>query len=57
MTHQERGEQQQAIARAVYTYAENIENSARMAAGLQNVANKHEILDVRPEHYPIVGEQ
>jgi nitric oxide dioxygenase len=57
MTHQERGEQQQAIARAVYAYAEDIENSARMAAGLQNVANKHAILDVRPEHYPVVGEQ
>jgi len=56
MTHQERGEQQQALARAVYAYAENIENPASLAAVLQNIANKHASLDVRPEQYPIVGE-
>jgi nitric oxide dioxygenase len=56
MTHQERGEQQQALARAVYAYAENIENPGSLAAVLRNIANKHASLDVRPEHYPIVGE-
>ncbi|SAK84773.1 nitric oxide dioxygenase [Caballeronia fortuita] len=56
MTHQERGEQQQALARAVYAYAENIENPESLAAVLKNIANKHASLDVRPEHYPIVGE-
>lgn len=56
MAHQEQGEQQQALARAVYAYAENIENPESLGAVLRNIANKHASLDVRPEHYPIVGE-
>lgn len=56
MAHQEQGQQQQALARAVYAYAENIENPGSLAAMLKNIANKHASLDVRPEHYPIVGE-
>ncbi|KVQ84478.1 dihydropteridine reductase [Burkholderia multivorans] len=56
MTHQERGQQQQALARAVYAYAENIEDPGSLAAVLKNIANKHASLGVRPEHYPIVGE-
>ncbi|KVT37848.1 NO-inducible flavohemoprotein [Burkholderia multivorans] len=56
MTHQEQGQQQQALARAVYAYAENIENPGSLAAVLKNIANKHASLGVRPEHYPIVGE-
>jgi nitric oxide dioxygenase len=56
MRHQERGEQQQALARAVYAYAANIEDPQSLAAVLENIANKHVSLDVRPEQYPIVGE-
>ncbi|MBU9227947.1 NO-inducible flavohemoprotein [Burkholderia multivorans] len=56
MTHQEQGQQQQALARAVYAYAENIEDPGSLAAVLKNIANKHASLGVRPEHYPIVGE-
>lgn len=56
MAHQEQGQQQQALARAVYAYAENIEDPGSLAAVLKNIANKHASLDVRPEHYPIVGE-
>jgi nitric oxide dioxygenase len=56
MTHQHQGQQQQALARAVYAYAENIEDPGSLAAVLKNIANKHASLGVRPEHYPIVGE-
>ncbi|PRE54511.1 NO-inducible flavohemoprotein [Burkholderia multivorans] len=56
MTHQEQGQQLQALARAVYAYAENIEDPGSLAAVLKNIANKHASLGVRPEHYPIVGE-
>ncbi|AQH03985.1 nitric oxide dioxygenase (plasmid) [Burkholderia sp. KK1] len=56
MAHQEQGQQQQALARAVYAYAENIENPESLAAVLRNIANKHASLDVRAEHYPVVGE-
>ncbi|WP_244817366.1 NO-inducible flavohemoprotein [Caballeronia sp. Lep1P3] len=56
MAHQEQGQQQQALARAVYAYAENIEDPGSLAAVLANIAHKHASLDVRPEHYPIVGE-
>ncbi len=55
MAHQERGQQQQALARAVYAYAENIEDPSSLMAVLTNIANKHASLGVRPEQYPIVG--
>ena len=56
MAHQEQGQQQQALARAVYAYAENIEDPGSLTAVLKNIANKHASLGVRPEQYPIVGE-
>nr|WP_315593856.1 NO-inducible flavohemoprotein [uncultured Cupriavidus sp.] len=56
MAHQEQGQQQQALARAVYAYAENIEDPGSLAAVLKNIANKHASLGVKPEQYPIVGE-
>lgn len=56
MAHQEQGQQQQALARAVYAYAENIEDPSSLMAVLKNIANKHASLGVRPEQYPIVGE-
>jgi nitric oxide dioxygenase len=56
MRHQERGEQQEALARAVYAYAANIEDPQSLEAVLKNIANKHVSLDVRPDQYPIVGE-
>ena len=56
MAHQEQGQQQQALARAVYAYAENIEDPGSLRAVLENIANKHASLGVLPEQYPIVGE-
>lgn len=56
MTHQERGQQQEALARAVYAYAANIEQPETLAAVLRDIAHKHASLGVRPDQYPIVGE-
>ncbi len=56
ITHQEMGHQQEALARAVYAYAANIDNPGSLAAVLANIANKHVSLGVKPEQYPIVGE-
>jgi nitric oxide dioxygenase len=56
MRHQERGQQQEALARAVYAYAANIEDPGCLAAVLEGIANKHASLGVTPEQYPIVGE-
>jgi nitric oxide dioxygenase len=54
--HQERGQQQEALARAVYAYAVNIDDPGSLQAVLEGIANKHASLGVRPEQYPIVGE-
>jgi nitric oxide dioxygenase len=56
MRHQERGQQQEALARAVYAYAANIEDPSCLAAVLEGIANKHVSLGVTPDQYPIVGE-
>ncbi|MDQ9169386.1 NO-inducible flavohemoprotein [Oxalobacteraceae bacterium R-40] len=56
VSHQERGEQQQALARAVYAYAANIEDPQSLSAVLKGIAHKHVSLGVRAEQYPIVGE-
>ncbi|GGF49233.1 flavohemoprotein [Aliidongia dinghuensis] len=56
MAHQKQGQQQEALARAVYAYAEHIEDPQSLMAVLNNVANKHASLGVRPDQYPIVGE-
>jgi nitric oxide dioxygenase len=56
MRHQERGQQQEALARAVYAYAANIDDPSCLQAVLEGIANKHASLGVRPEQYPIVGE-
>jgi nitric oxide dioxygenase len=56
MRHQERGQQQEALARAVYAYAANIDDPSSLQAVLEGIANKHVSLGVRPDQYPIVGE-
>jgi nitric oxide dioxygenase len=56
MRHQERGQQQEALARAVYAYAANIEDPSCLGAVLEGIANKHASLGVKPEQYPVVGE-
>jgi nitric oxide dioxygenase len=56
MRHQERGQQQEALARAVYAYAANIDDPSCLGAVLEGIANKHVSLGVTPDQYPLVGE-
>src|SRR4029453_6561893 len=56
MRHQERGEQQRALAAAVLAYATNIDNLQGRGRAVARIANKHGSLNVRPEQYPVVGQ-
>lgn len=54
-TNQVKGEQQQALANMVYLAAKNIDQLEVLLEDVKLVAHKHRGLNVRPEHYPIVG--
>ncbi|MEC5407746.1 NO-inducible flavohemoprotein [Paraburkholderia sp. MPAMCS5] len=54
-THQQSGNQPETLARAVYAYAANIDNLGALGPTVSRIANKHASLNIRPEHYPIVG--
>ena len=54
-THQKSGSQPETLARAVYAYAANIDNLGALGGAVSHIANKHASLNIRPEHYPIVG--
>lgn len=56
MGNQQNGKQQTALAMAVLAYAENIENPAVLMPVVDGIGQKHISLDIRPEHYIIVGE-
>ncbi|WP_137936897.1 globin domain-containing protein [Chitinivorax sp. B] len=55
MGNQAAGEQQQALAGAVYAYAANIHNPAALAPVLERIAHKHVSLGITPAQYLIVG--
>tara|TARA_R110002050_G_C8912341_1_gene510870 strand:- start:312 stop:1511 length:1200 start_codon:yes stop_codon:yes gene_type:complete len=55
MGNQKTGKQQQALAMAVLAYAEHIANPGVLLSELQRIGHKHVSLEIRPEHYPIVG--
>lgn len=55
-THQASGTQAHTLAHAVYAYAANIDNLGALGSAVGRIANKHASLNIRPEHYPIVGE-
>ena len=55
MGNQQNGKQQTALAMAVLAYAEHIEDPSVLAAALTKIGHKHVSLDIRPEHYAIVG--
>lgn len=55
MGNQNSGKQQQALAMAVLAYAEHIANPGVLQPALERIGHKHVSLDIRPEHYPIVG--
>ena len=44
-----------ALAMAVLAYAENIDDPSVLKEAVNRIANKHVSLDIRPEHYAIVG--
>ena len=55
--HQQAGTQQQALAAAVLAYAQHIDDPSVLRSALLHIAHKHVSLGVRPEHYPLVGQQ
>jgi nitric oxide dioxygenase len=44
------------LANAVYAYAANIDNLENLKTGIETMAQAHVKTNVKPEHYPIVGE-
>src|ERR687885_452603 len=55
--HQERGEQQQALATAVAAYAAHIADPQLLEPVLRRIAHKHASVGVQPNQYPLVGEE
>ncbi len=54
--NQRKGKQQAALANAVYAAAANIDNLPAILPVVKQIAYKHRSLGVKPEQYPIVGE-
>lgn len=54
--NQHNGGQQRSLAAAVLAYAQHIENPQVLSHMLNRIEGKHVSLEVKPEHYPIVGE-
>lgn len=54
--HQKAGKQQRALAGAITAYAANIDNLEVLGDAVELIAQKHVSLTIKPEHYPIVGE-
>ncbi len=55
MGNQQNSKQQTALATAVLAYAEHIEDPSVLLPVVNNIGHKHTSLDIRPEHYAIVG--
>lgn len=53
--HQAQGTQPKALAGAVLAYAAHIDRLEALADAIPVIIQKHVALDIRPEHYPIVG--
>lgn len=56
MTHQNNGSQREALFNAVCAYAIHIETPEALTSAVEKIAQKHASLNIKPEHYPIVGE-
>lgn len=54
--NQVQGTQPRALANSVLAYASNIDRLDALADALPTIIQKHVALDIRPEHYPLVGE-
>lgn len=55
-SNQDGGTQQRALAGAIAAYAANIDNLELLGGAVELIAHKHASLQIKPEHYPIVGE-
>lgn len=55
-THQENGQQPRALARMVLAYVQLRSSPEKARETLAIVVDKHVSLNIKPEHYPIVGE-
>ncbi|GIP37541.1 flavohemoprotein [Paenibacillus sp. J31TS4] len=55
-TNQREGRQQAALAGAVYAAAAHIDRLEAILPAARLIAQKHRSLGIKPEHYPIVGE-
>ncbi|SFP75388.1 NO-inducible flavohemoprotein [Salibacterium halotolerans] len=55
-TNQASGRQPKALAGTVLAAAENIDQLETILPVVREIAHKHRSLQVKPEHYPIVGE-
>jgi nitric oxide dioxygenase len=55
MGNQQNGKQQTALAMAVLAYAEHIDDPSVLLPVLEKIGHKHISLDIRPEHYDIIG--
>ena len=53
--NQKQGKQQRALAGAVYAAAMYIDNLEAIFPVVNQIAQKHRSLGIKPEHYPIVG--
>jgi len=54
--NQKRGDQPRALADAVLAYANNLDNIEALVPVVERIAHKHVSLGIKPEQYPIVGE-
>ncbi|MEO6421911.1 MAG: NO-inducible flavohemoprotein [Candidatus Nitrotoga sp.] len=54
--NQEAGLQQKALAGAICAFAANIDNLEVLGGAVELIAQKHASLQIKPEHYPVVGE-
>lgn len=55
MGNQQNAKQQTALATAVLAYAEHIDNPTVLLSAVKHIGQKHSSLNIRPEHYQIVG--
>lgn len=54
--HQAQGTQPRALANSILAYASHIDRLEALADALPLIIQKHVALDIRPEHYPMVGD-
>ncbi|MFY0544698.1 NO-inducible flavohemoprotein [Brevibacillus sp. H7] len=54
--NQKQGRQQTALANAVYAAAAHIDNLEAILPAVKLIGHKHRSLGIKPEHYPIVGQ-